>query len=154
MTKDLRFAWYRFDDLGVARLYALLRLRFEIFVLEQRCLYRELDGRDQEALHLLVSAADGDRLLGYLRVLPPVAGRPEAWIGRVVVHAEARKQGLGAELLRRALDGIEERFGAVPVALAAQSYLRRYYEGLGFAAVSEEYLDEGDVPHIDMRRSP
>ena len=146
------FGWYRFDELDVARLYALLKLRFEVFVLEQACLYPELDGRDQEALHLLATAPADWALRGYLRVLPPSADRPEAWIGRVVVHAEVRKQGLGSDLLREALDGIEECFGSSPVALAAQSHLKRYYEGFGFEPVSEEYLDEGGVPHIDMRR--
>ncbi len=148
------FGWYRFDELDVARLYALLKLRFEVFVLEQACLYPELDGRDQEALHLLATAPAGEVLRGYLRVLPPSADRPEAWIGRMVVHAESRSQGLGGDLLREALDGIEERFGRSPAALAAQSHLKRYYEGFGFEPVSEEYLDEGGMPHIDMRRRP
>lgn len=151
---DPTFGWYRFDELGVGRLYDVLRLRLDVFVLEQSCLYRELDGRDQSALHLLATAPGADDLLGYLRVLPPDEERPEAWIGRVVVNAEARTQGLGRELLRKALAGIEERFGAVPVALAAQSHLRGYYEGFGFVVVSEEFLDEGDVPHVDMRREP
>ncbi len=153
-TLQSSFAWQRFAELGVERLYELLRLRFEVFVLEQACLYRELDGWDQEALHLLATAPGGGKLLGYLRVLPPAAGRPEASIGRVVVAPEARSQGLGSDLLRQALTGIEERFGAVPVSLAAQSQLETYYEGFGFEVVSEEYLDEGEVPHIDMRRSP
>ncbi len=148
------FLWYRFAELGVERLYDLLRLRFEVFVIEQACLYRELDGCDQQALHLLAAAPGDGRLLGYLRVLPPAAGRPEASIGRVVVEPEARGRGLGSELLRQALAGIEDRFGAVPVSLAAQSHLETYYEDFGFEVVSEEYLDEGEVPHIDMRRSP
>ena len=146
------FAWFRFDQLDVERLYALLRLRFEVFVLEQSCLYRELDGLDQEALHLLASAPAGGKLLGYLRVLPPKAGEPEARIGRVVVERQARKRGVSRELLRRALAEIETRFGAVPVSLGAQSHLEAFYEGFGFQAVAEEYLDEGGVPHIDMRR--
>ena len=144
-----RFLWRAFDALTTAELYQLLRLRTDVFVVEQACVFADIDGKDQETLHLLVMV--GDALAGYLRVFPP-AGEVPARIGRVVVAPAYRSTGLGRRLMAAALDEIDARFGAVPVELAAQSHLERFYAGFGFVRTAEDYLEDG-IPHCDMHRS-
>jgi ElaA protein len=143
-----RFLWRAFEALAVGELYALLRLRADIFVVEQNCVFAEIDGKDEAALHLLAMA--GDRLGGYLRVFPPGAG-DAARIGRVVVARELRSTGLGRRLMAEALDEIARRMGPVPVELSAQAHLERFYAGFGFVRVSDDYLED-DILHCDMRR--
>lgn len=138
-----------FDQLNVRELYALLRLRSEVFVVEQQCLYLDLDGKDSRALHLL--GFEGDQLAAYTRIFAPGDYFGQASIGRVAVSPEYRRRGLGREIMLASLAAVEESFGQVPVCLSAQSYLRRFYEELGFLAEGEEYLEDG-IPHILMVR--
>ncbi len=140
------FLWRDFDDLRPAELHALLKLRCDVFVVEQDCAFPEIDGKDPLARHLL--CYDGADLIGCLRIFAPGEA---ARIGRVVVAPSARGTGLGRRLMQAALDAIEARHGAVPVALSAQTHLEAFYASLGFARVSETYLEDG-IPHCDMRR--
>ena len=139
----------RFAELDAATLYALLRLRTEVFVVEQRCPYPELDGRDVEpgTRHLWL-APDGDPLdvRAYLRLLAEPDGAVR--IGRVCTAAKARGEGLSARLLDAALELAGER---TPTVLDAQSYLVGFYERYGFAASGPEYVEDG-IPHVPMRR--
>ena len=139
-----------FQDLGVQRLHALLRLRTDVFVVEQRCAYPELDGRDPEAIHVLGETPDG-RLIAYARLLPP---DDEGWphIGRVVVDPAHRGRGLGRKVMLRCLEFLEATRGSRASAISAQEHLRGFYESLGYQAVSEVYDWDG-IPHIDMRLS-
>ncbi len=133
----------RFDDLGGALLYRILKLRSDVFVVEQACVYPDLDDRDMEpeALHIW---AGEDEPLAYLRVLsgPPLGA---SRIGRVVTAPPVRGQGLAAALVHKAL---ATTMG--PVVLDAQSYLVEWYQGLGFKVAGDEYLDDG-IPHTPMK---
>jgi ElaA protein len=141
MTESL--LWRAFEALTVHELYALLRLRTDVFVVEQNCVFGDIDGKDPVALHLL--ASEGDRLGGYLRVFPPGTAGPVAKIGRVVVAPAFRATGLGRRLMREALDEIARRCGPVPVELAAQAHLEGFYGSFGFARLA---------PGLPGRRHP
>ncbi|GGF08361.1 GNAT family N-acetyltransferase [Aliidongia dinghuensis] len=142
-----RFVWRAFDALGTAELYALLQLRSDVFVVEQNCVFADIDGKDAAALHLLVWV--GDMLGGYLRVFAPADA---AKIGRVVVAPAWRSTGLGRRLMAAALDQIAARWGAVPVELSAQAHLERFYSSFGFERTGPDYLEDG-ILHCDMRRA-
>jgi ElaA protein len=138
-----------FSDLEPETLYALLRLRVDVFVVEQQAAYPELDGRDLEPgpRHIWITAGgDPDRPLAYLRLLAEPDGTMR--IGRVVTAKEARGAGLAKRLVAAAL----EVDPAAPTVLDAQSYLVKFYSGLGFRTVGPEYLDDDGIPHVPMRR--
>ncbi len=144
MTADLRTA--RFAELTPFEVYALCRLRVDVFVVEQECPYPELDGRDTEpgTLHLWAEE-DGD-VLATIRVLDDGASRA---IGRVATAASARGRGLAARLVE---EGIELCAG-VPVTLGAQAHLQGWYERFGFRVSGPGYVEDG-IPHVPMRREP
>lgn len=135
------------DDLDVPTLYALLKLRADVFVVEQECAYPDLDGRDLEAgtRHLWIDADADDGPAGYLRILDDGA---DARIGRVCVAASARGQGGAALLMREALAVIGDR----PSVLGAQAHLQHWYERFGYAVDGPGYVEDG-IPHVPMRRA-
>ena len=135
-----------FGDLTPWELYELLRLRVDVFVVEQRCPYPELDGKDPAALHLFLR--EGEEILAYLRVLPPGLAFPEAALGRVV--ARDRGRGLGRQILEAGISAARERLGATALTIEAQTYAKGFYEAAGFRQVSQEFLEDG-IPHILMR---
>ena len=139
-----------FEALTLAELYALLQLRSEVFVVEQTCAFQDMDGLDQAALHLLGHTAAGE-LAAYARLLPAGRSYAEVSIGRVVTSPRHRGVGLGRELLRQAIGECEARFGAQPIQIGAQQYLRAFYESFGFVAVDAGYLEDG-IPHVHMVR--
>ena len=143
-TVDLR----RLEDFPAGELYALLKLRVDIFVVEQKCPYPELDGKDPEALHLRLMA--DEELLAAARIFPP-SSDGAARIGRVAVSPQHRGKRLGEAVMREAITACGQHFPGKPIALSAQSHLLRFYQALGFVAVSDEYLEDG-IPHIDMKR--
>ena len=130
-------------------LYAVLRLRVDVFVVEQDCAYPELDDRDLEPGALELWAEDGGRILGAARVLRDADGR--ARIGRVVVAPAARGSGLAGRLMDRALELARERFGDVDVVLDAQSHLEGFYARHGFVVDGPEFVEDG-IPHLPMLR--
>ena len=146
---SLHWQVHRFDALSPAALHDILRLRVDVFIVEQQCIYPEIDGQDPEALHVTGRDADG-RLLAYARILPPHAdGLPH--IGRVVVHPEARGRALGREVMWHALLAVKATYGSLRSALAAQAHLQVFYESLGYRRIGEEYVWDG-IPHVDMER--
>lgn len=147
-----QLAWrcLAFEDLTPAELYRILDLRIEVFVVEQTCPYRETDGLDASALHLLGEDPAG-RLLAYARLLAPGLAYPQAAIGRVVTSPSARGAGRGRELMARAIAEVGERWPG-PIQIGAQRYLERFYGELGFAPIGEPYLEDG-IPHIHMLRA-
>lgn len=140
-----------FAELTTGQLYELLRLRNEVFVVEQDCPYQDIDGKDLKAMHLM--AMDGDRLAAYCRLLPAGVSYPEYSIGRVITSAVYRGSGLGQKLMDNAIREIRYRYGAGPVRIGAQYYLKRFYESFGFAQTSEIYLEDG-IEHIEMLLAP
>ncbi len=145
----LEWRWQPFDALSARDVYTLLEARSAVFVIEQRCIYGDIDGADFDAWHLSAVDADG-RLAGYLRVLLPDAGSPDIRIGRVLTTAPFRGIGLGNALLANALERIREQWPATPISLHAQAHLQKYYGAFGFAPSSEIHDDDG-IPHIWMR---
>lgn len=139
-------------QLDTATLYALLALRTQVFVVEQRCPYLETDGQDLlgDTCHLLAQDAHG--LVAYLRLLDPQRMQGEVVIGRVVIAESARGTGLGHALMEQALAECRQRWPGVPLYLSAQAHLQGYYGRYGFAPVTEVYLED-DIPHIGMRRA-
>ncbi|MCB2250431.1 GNAT family N-acetyltransferase [Pseudomonas chlororaphis] len=138
-------------DLGKEQLYAILQLRTEVFVVEQKCAYQEVDGQDLEGDTCHLMAWDDDRLLAYLRLLDPTSQGGDVVIGRVVIAPSARGRGLGHELMEHALQQAQKYWPQTPIYLSAQAHLQGYYGRYGFKVVGEQYLED-DIPHIGMRR--
>ena len=138
-----------FDELTVQELYAILQLRNEVFIIEQNCIYPDLDDKDQAAHHLM--CFENNKLIAYTRILAPGISYPDPAIGRVVTAPGARRSGLGKELMQRSIDSCKNLFGNTSVTLSAQLYLKKFYESLGFSAVSEVYLEDG-IAHVKMTR--
>jgi len=151
MPLALHWTWARFDDLGVHALHDALALRCRVFILEQGP-YQDPDDADKHSWHLLGYDADG-RLMACLRVVDPGAKYAEPAIGRVVTAPEARGQGVGRVLMQEGLDRCKAAWPGRAVRISAQAHLQPFYGALGFAAVSEEYLED-DIPHIEMLWSP
>ncbi|KAB2657131.1 GNAT family N-acetyltransferase [Brucella tritici] len=143
--------WDQLDNLAPRALYAMLKLRVDVFVVEQKCPYPEIDGKDFEAFHLRI--LDGEELAGSLRVLPPEqAGKPVK-IGRVVVAPDYRGYKLGQRLMKEAIEFAHDRFPGIAIELGGQSHLQKFYGSFGFVAISDEYLEDG-ILHVDMRLEP
>jgi ElaA protein len=138
-----------FDDLTISELYAIIKLRIEVFCVEQSCPYQDADDKDQQSLHLMI-VDDKKRLIAYSRLMPKGLSYPEhASIGRVVTSPLVRKTGIGKLLMKKSMEQIQILFGDVPVKIGAQTYLLRFYESLGFSSTGEEYLEDG-IPHTKM----
>ncbi|NCP20874.1 MAG: GNAT family N-acetyltransferase [Zetaproteobacteria bacterium] len=136
-----------FESLTNTELYNILKLRSQIFVIEQNCIFQDLDDKDQKAFHLFTQ--NNDEVLAYTRLFAPGACYQEASIGRVMVNEKARGTGLGFELMRESIKQIKNQFGKTPIKIGAQLYLKIFYENLGFKQISDTYLED-DIPHIYM----
>jgi len=136
-----------FQALGNDELYRILRLRQEVFVIEQQCFYQDLDGKDQQATHILCWL--GTELMAYQRCLPPGTSYRESSMGRIVVASAARGSGLGRELVARGISHNEEQWPASDIRINAQSYLEDFYTELGFATQGDAY-DEDGIMHVQM----
>ncbi len=144
--------WYRWGEISTDLLYQLLRLRSEVFVVEQACLFPDMDGLDPQCEHLCGTDKDGT-VVAYARLLPPGLKHPEAALGRVVTAAAVRGSGAGRALMREALAGCHARYPGHAVRIGAQQRLERFYIEFGFVTVSDPYLEDG-IPHLDMLLSP
>lgn len=155
LTEDKQgVAWTRkaFAQLSLDELYKILQLRQEVFVLEQACVYRDLDDKDQRSSHLL--AWHDHDLAAYTRLIPYGISYPDAMsIGRVVIAQRFRGRGLGAELMRRSIDGLYDTHGYKAIKISAQQHLHAFYSRLGFMQTSEPYMDAG-IMHIEMTLLP
>ena len=140
------------DDLGKEQLYAILELRSEVFVVEQKCAYQDVDGQDLSGDTLHVMGWQDDKLVAYARLLDPESQGGDVVIGRVIIAPQGRGQKLGHRLLEVALESIEEYWSGQPIFMSAQAHLQSFYEQHGFRAEGETYLED-DIPHIGMRRA-
>jgi len=138
-----------FENLSVHELYDIMRLRSVIFVVEQNCVYLDLDGKDKVALHLF-GEYEG-KIVAYSRLFKAGISFENASIGRVVVDANYRDRKWGHDLMREAISGIKNHFGESKITIGAQLYLKKFYESHGFVQTSEMYLED-DIPHIEMKR--
>jgi ElaA protein len=144
---QLNWTYKHFDELLPQELYAAMRLRNEVFVIEQNCIYLDADGLDTGAWHLL-GWADG-HLAAYCRILPPGLAFEQASIGRVVSSPRSRGTGAGRQLMEKAINLTLAQFGVTDIKIGAQEYLRNFYESLGFVQTGPGYLED-DIPHIPM----
>lgn len=138
-----------FKALSGDDLYAILQLRSEVFVVEQNCVYQDIDGKDSKAIHVM-GKIDG-ALVGYARLFKPGDYFQSASIGRVVVRQVFREHSFGHELMREAITALAD-LGETAITISAQCYLQKFYESHGFVAVGAQYLED-DIPHIEMRKS-
>lgn len=136
-----------FDALSAAELYAIMHLRSEVFVVEQNCVYLDADGRDPFCHHVII--IKDEQLAAYARVLPPGLMFDDVSIGRVCSSPAMRRTGAGKLLVQKSIDACRSLFGHVPVRIAAQLYLQKFYESFGFVRMSDVYLED-NIEHIDM----
>lgn len=137
-----------FSELSGTQLYAILRARSEVFVVEQNCVYLDIDGADQDCLHLVAWTPDQE-VAAYLRIVPPGLKFAEASLGRVITSGAARGTGIGKQLLTKAIEQLDIRYPGQAVRIGAQQYLEKFYLSFGFTTASEMYLED-DIPHIEM----
>jgi ElaA protein len=139
----------RFEELLPAELYAILRLRSEVFVVEQNCVFLDMDNKDAACYHLM--AWNEGSLDAYTRLVPPGIIYNIASIGRVVTSPAARGTGLGRLLMEKSIDETVRLFGNAPIKIGAQVYLEKFYTSLGFKVAGNIYLEDG-IEHIEMIR--
>ena len=141
----------KFDELTPHELYAILQLRSEVFVVEQNCVYQDMDNKDLKAWHLMGwnNESPDRKLLAHTRLLPPGLSYPEASIGRVVSSPSVRGKGIGRELMNKSIEKIYILYGAGPIRIGAQLYLKSFYASLGFQPEGEIYLED-NIQHIIM----
>ena len=149
---QLEWRWKAFEDLTAAEVYAMLAARSAVFVIEQNCLYGDIDGLDSDAWHLFAFGPGEKKpaLAGYLRVLLPDADDTDIRIGRVLTTAEFRGIGVGNAMLERSLTHIRAQWPGTPIRLHAQAHLQGFYGAFGFTPVSEIHEEDG-IPHVWMR---
>jgi ElaA protein len=146
---NLEWKIKRFNELSTIELYKLLELRSEVFVVEQNCVYQDIDGKDQKALHLI--GEYNSKTVAYARLFQAGDYFENASIGRVVVGTDYRDKKWGYELMQQAIAGIEEYFLTTKITISAQLYLQKFYESHGFVTTSETYLED-NIPHIEMKK--
>jgi ElaA protein len=152
MAVVITFAIHRFDALSAAQLYAVLKARQEVFMIEQACLYSDCDDRDADAWHVL-GTDDAGTLAAYLRILPPGNRYAEPSIGRVLTTAPFRGTGLGRALVAQGLAHCARLYPDHPIRILAQEYLLRFYASFGFSICSAT-IDEDGILHREMLLEP
>jgi ElaA protein len=136
-----------FSELNTTELYEILQLRSEVFVVEQDCVYQDIDFKDQKSLHII--GYKNNKIVAYTRIFKPGDYFDNASIGRVLVVASERKYGFGHELMKASITAIKKHFKVTKITVSAQKYLKKFYETHLFTQIGEEYLEDG-IPHIRM----
>jgi ElaA protein len=153
-TPDLQWRCLPFHALSADTLYRLLRLRSEVFVVEQACVFLDMDGLDAQCMHVLGEVVDADgtaRLHASTRLVPPGVAFAEASIGRVVTAPAARGGGIGHALMAESVRLVEQLWGLQPIRIGAQAHLESFYNRHGFVSDDKPYIEDG-IPHIEMVR--
>lgn len=140
----------RFEALSLQELYSALELRSEVFVAEQNCVYQDVDNKDQKAIHVLGYLHTD--LVAYARLFQAGDYFDQASIGRVVVSPKYRNKAFGHDLMKTAIQEVEQHFKTNAITISAQLYLKAFYESHGFVSQGEPYLED-DIPHIQMRKT-
>ena len=138
----------KFSELSIGELYELLKLRTEIFVVEQECIYQDMDGKDSLAVHIL--GKEEDKIVAYTRIFNSGDYYDEPSIGRVVVRNSNRGENKGKEIMKESINYIKNNMQEKEIVLSAQKYLDKFYTDLGFKSEGEDYLEDG-IPHQKMR---
>ena len=147
---QLSWVFKKFEELTVDELYAIMRLRNEVFVVEQNCVYQDADDKDQQSRHL--TGWDGETLIAYTRIIPPGISYDAASIGRVVISPKYRNRGTGRKLMEESISRTFNEFNCAAIKIGAQVYLTKFYLSLGFLQSSEAYPEDG-IPHVEMTLS-
>lgn len=145
----LDFTIKQYEFLTRDELYEVLQLRAEVFVVEQDCVYQDIDGKDHKAIHVL--GYKNKKLVAYTRIFGPGDYFKQASVGRVVVRDDERNHKYGYDLMDASIEAVEKYFDETIIEISAQTYLKRFYNNLGFKEVGEGYLEDG-IPHIGMRK--
>lgn len=148
MTTTLTWQCATFGELTTSQLYAILRARCDVFVVEQHCVYPDIDGLDPGALHVTGWTPDGT-LAAYLRILAPGVTYVEPALGRVLCTAPWRGSGAGRQLVQQGLQRLQQHYGNSPVRIGAQAYLTAFYASFGFEVASAPYVEDG-IDHVEM----
>ncbi|MEC3906242.1 GNAT family N-acetyltransferase [Tamlana sp. 2201CG12-4] len=138
-----------FEELTTQELYSILQLRSEVFVVEQDCVYQDIDGKDQKALHVL--GFKNKKVVAYTRIFQAGLYFNKSSIGRVVVAKKERQYKYGYDIMKASIEAVKTHFNQTEIKISAQCYLKQFYMNLGFEALGEEYLEDG-IPHITMIR--
>jgi ElaA protein len=136
-----------FSELTTEELYSVLQLRSEVFVVEQDCVYQDIDYKDQKAVHVLGYA--NKNLVAYTRIFKPGDYFKEASIGRVLVKENKRQHKYGYDIMNASIQALQSYYKERTIKISAQTYLKKFYNNLGFNEVGEEYLEDG-IPHVGM----
>ena len=139
----------KFNDLSPLELYEILQLRSEVFVVEQDCVYQDIDGNDQKALHIIGTIEN--KIIAYTRCFRPGDYFREASIGRVVVKESQRKFKRGNQIMNNSIKAINDHYKTKIIKISAQCYLNKFYTNLQFKPIGEKYLEDG-IPHVAMLR--
>ena len=145
MNSELKLHKKAFNELTLDELYELLRVRSEVFVVEQNCVYQDMDGDDKQSIHLWLTK--GEKVVALARVCPAGVHLSENSIGRVITTE--RGKGYGEQIMRAAIDAAVEHFGATLIEIEAQEYAQAFYEKVGFRKVSDTFMLD-NIPHIRM----
>jgi len=137
----------KFNELSLEELYKIIKLRIEVFIIEQNCFYQDCDGKDLNAYHLFLEE-DGN-IIACLRILNKGVSYDEVSIGRVIVKKDYRGKGIAKEMIRKAINLIEKEMKENAIRISAQAHLENFYGSFGFKKVSDVYLEDG-IPHVEM----
>lgn len=144
---QLNWTFKSFEELTATELYAILQLRCEVFVVEQNCVYLDIDGKDKKSFHLM--AWQDDELAAYTRLVPAGVSFTEASIGRVITSPKYRGLGIGITLMQKSIHHTLKSYHTDKIRIGAQLYLKAFYEGFGFVSQGDEFLEDG-IPHVEM----
>ncbi|WP_020410536.1 GNAT family N-acetyltransferase [Hahella ganghwensis] len=156
VTGMYEWKYKSYKELSAEELFEILKVRQEVFIVEQNCVYPDIDDLDKVSGHLFATRCDAQnehRIHAYLRILSPGFSYDQVSFGRVLTSAESRGNGLGKTLIAKTLEILAALYPGLPVKISAQLYLEKFYSGFGFHAVSEPY-DEDGIPHIGMIMTP
>jgi len=143
----LDFIIKKFEEFDLKYFYEIIKIREEVFIVEQACVYQECDGKDEKAFHLV--CRENGQVMAYLRILERGVSFNEISIGRVLVKKEYRGRGLAKKLIKKAIKFIENELLENEIRISAQEYLTKFYESFGFKTVSDMYLED-EIPHVEM----
>lgn len=143
----LRIVTKSFSELTTTELYEILQLRSQVFVVEQNCVYQDIDEKDKKALHVI--GYKNNKIIAYTRIFKPGDYFNQASLGRVVVAKNERKYSYGHLILKHSIEAIFNNFNQSIIKISAQTYLKKFYQSHGFNQIGDEYLEDG-IPHIAM----
>ena len=143
----MKITVFKYQDLGQERLYEILKLRLEVFVVEQKCAYQDLDNKDEKALHLV--GEENNKIIAYTRIFRKGDFFKNSSIGRVLVKKEYRNKDYGRKIMISSIEKLKKEPKEEKIELSAQKYLLKFYSELGFEKIGEEYLED-NIPHVKM----